>query len=47
MDIKYSNETLRLGRLSFNERYKRYPDDTELSEYIDSFLKLGLAMIND
>jgi hypothetical protein len=45
MDVEYSDKTLRLGRQSFHERYKRNPSDTELTEYIDSFLKLGLALI--
>ena len=45
MDVKYSDNTKRLGRQSFRKRYKRSPSDAELTEYIDSFLKLGLALI--
>jgi len=45
MDVEYSDNTLRLGRRSFRDRYKRLPSDAELTEYIDSFLKLGLALI--
>jgi hypothetical protein len=45
MVIEYSDNTLRLGRESFRERYKRLPSDAELTEYINSFLKLGLALI--
>lgn len=47
MDIDYSHETLRLGRLSYREHYQRNPSDAELTEYIESFLNLGLAIIND
>jgi len=45
MVIEYSDNTLRLGRQSFYERYKRLPTDAELTEYIDSFLELGLAVL--
>lgn len=45
MKIEYSDKTLRLGRQSFQERYKRMPSDAELAEYIETFLKLGMAMI--
>ena len=45
MNVEYSIETLRLGRLGFYEHYDRYPDEAELLEYIESLLKLGLALI--
>lgn len=45
MDVEYSDNTLRLGRQSFQKRYGRHASDAELTEYIDSFLKLGLALI--
>ena len=45
MTADYSQETLRLGRMSFQELYKRQPSDAELIEYIDTFLELGLALL--
>ena len=45
MDVDYSKETLQLGRRSFRDWFQREPDDAELTEFIDSLLQLGLAMI--
>jgi hypothetical protein len=45
MDVEYSNETLRLGRQSFHQRYRRNPTDAELKGYIDALLNLGLAVL--
>ncbi len=45
MDLEYSHTTLRLGRQSFRERYKHLPSDDELTEYVESLMKLGLALI--
>ena len=46
MDVTYSIETIRLARQSFHRRHNRYPSDEELTEYVDSLLKFGLAVIS-
>ena len=45
MNVQYSDKTLQLGRLNFHEHYQRYPDESELLEYVDALLRLGLALL--
>jgi len=45
MNVEYSKETLELGRESFRNHFNREADPDELKEYIDAFLRLGLAVI--